>query len=145
MSESERKGCPFCPRVSFLIMHVGACCCPSPVHAQCASAGFLTCVATCICFSLSLRVLGCRLLEVTGAKDPKALEALVTALGVPAAGVNRDLMTYKNILSKLAAAKELMREMFEREKRKAAEREAEKAKGVDAQPESSEKKEEVLS
>eukprot|EP00884_Botryococcus_braunii_P016138 jgi/Botrbrau1/3207/Bobra.37_2s0037.1 len=55
-----------------------------------------------------------RLLELTGAKDPKALEALVTALNVPASAVNRDLLTYKNVLSKLAAAKELMREVFER-------------------------------
>lgn len=91
--------------------------------------------------------MGCsRLLELTGAKDPKALEALVTALNVPASAVNRDLLTYKTILSKLAAAKELMREVFEREKRKTQEREAEKAaKTSDAQPEPSEKKEEVLS
>ncbi len=36
-------------------------------------------------------------------------------------------MLYKGILSKLSAAKELMREFTEREKRKQAEREAEKA------------------
>jgi hypothetical protein len=34
----------------------------------------------------------------------------------------------QGVLSKLSAAKELMKEMFEREKKKAAEREAEKAK-----------------
>lgn len=92
-------------------------------------------------------MLGLRLLELTGAKDPKALEALVTALNVSPSAVNRDLLTYKNVLSKLAAAKELLREVFEREKRKAEEREAEKAaaKSSDAQPEPSEKKEEVLS
>jgi hypothetical protein len=36
-----------------------------------------------------------RLLELTGAKDPKALEALVRAVGAPPDNVNRDLMTYK--------------------------------------------------
>lgn len=36
-----------------------------------------------------------RLLELTGAKDPKALEALVRAVGAPPDSVNRDLMTYK--------------------------------------------------
>ena len=36
-----------------------------------------------------------RLLELTGAKDPKALEALVRSIGAPADSVNRDLMTYK--------------------------------------------------
>jgi hypothetical protein len=36
-----------------------------------------------------------RLLEITGAKDPKALETLVTAMNIPMESVNRDLMTYK--------------------------------------------------
>lgn len=48
-----------------------------------------------------------RLLELTGAKDPKALGSLVTALGVRQDMVNRDLLTYKGVLSKLSAAKEL--------------------------------------
>ncbi|CAL8472051.1 g11593 [Coccomyxa elongata] len=68
-----------------------------------------------------------RLLELTGAKDPKALEALVSSMNIPQEAVSRDLMTYKGVLSKLSAAKELMNEMYEREKKKAAEREAEKA------------------
>lgn len=68
-----------------------------------------------------------RLLELSGAKDPKALEALATSLGVSQAAVARDLGTYKAVLSKLAAAKELMRELLERERKKQAERQAEKA------------------
>lgn len=68
-----------------------------------------------------------RLLELSGAKDPKALERLAAALGVPQAAVARDLGTYKAVLSKLAAAKELMRELLERERKKQAERLAEKA------------------
>ncbi|KAK9905813.1 hypothetical protein WJX75_006757 [Coccomyxa subellipsoidea] len=67
-----------------------------------------------------------RLLELTGAKDPKALEGLVSAMKIPQESVSRDLMTYKGVLSKLSAAKDLMNEMYAREKKKAAEREAEK-------------------
>jgi hypothetical protein len=70
-----------------------------------------------------------RLLELGGAKDPKALGGLCEATGVPAAAVTRDLNTYKAVLSKLAGAKELMRELLERERRKAAERAAEKKGG----------------
>lgn len=36
-----------------------------------------------------------RLLELSGAKDPKALETLVKSLNVRLAAVNRDLLTYK--------------------------------------------------
>lgn len=68
-----------------------------------------------------------RLLELTGAKEPAALERLVKSVNVKPESVNKDLMLYKNILSKLSVAKELMREFLEREKRKQAEREAEKA------------------
>lgn len=68
-----------------------------------------------------------RLLEITGAKEPSALEGLVKAVGVKPESVNKDLMLYKNILSKLSVAKELMRDFLEREKKKQAEREAEKA------------------
>lgn len=39
----------------------------------------------------------------------------------------RDLLLYKGILSKLSAAKELLRDFLEREKKRQAEREAEKA------------------
>lgn len=41
--------------------------------------------------------------------------------------VNRDLKLYKNILTKLSAAKEMMREVTEREQKKSAEREASKS------------------
>ena len=37
----------------------------------------------------------CRLLELTGAKDPKALEAMVSAMNISQESVSRDLMTYK--------------------------------------------------
>lgn len=47
-----------------------------------------------------------RLLELTGAKDPQALGSLVKAMNIRQEGVNRDLMTYKGVLSKLSAAKE---------------------------------------
>ena len=47
-------------------------------------------------------------------------------LGVRQESVNKDLLLYKSILSKMAAAKEMMAEVYEREKRKTAEREAEK-------------------
>lgn len=50
-----------------------------------------------------------RLLELAGAKDPKTLGGLVTSLGVPQERVNADLLTYKGVLSKLAAAKEIMK------------------------------------
>ena len=43
--------------------------------------------------------------------------------------MTRDLQTYKAVLSKLAGAKELMRELLERERRKQAERLAEKKGG----------------
>jgi len=67
-----------------------------------------------------------RLLELTGAKDPKALETLVKSMNVKTESVNRDLTAYKGILSKLNAAKELMAELMAREKRKQEERMAEK-------------------
>ena len=46
-----------------------------------------------------------RLLELTGAKEPAALEKLVKAVGVKPESVNKDLLLYKGILSKLSAAK----------------------------------------
>lgn len=67
-----------------------------------------------------------RILELTGLKDPQALDQLVSSLGVELELVNRDLKLYKNILTKLSSAKEMMREFLEREKKKAAEREQEK-------------------
>lgn len=74
-----------------------------------------------------------RLLELTGAKEPAALEKLVKAVGVKPASVNKDLLMYKGVLSKLSAAKEMMREFLEREKRKQAERDASKAEKQAAQ------------
>ncbi|EFJ41122.1 hypothetical protein VOLCADRAFT_107813 [Volvox carteri f. nagariensis] len=59
-----------------------------------------------------------RLLELTGAKEPAALERLVKSVGIKPEAVNRDLLMYKGVLSKLAAAKEMMREFVEREKRR---------------------------
>jgi photosystem II biogenesis protein Psp29 len=76
-----------------------------------------------------------RLLELTGAKEPAALEKLVKAVGVKPASVNKDLLMYKGVLSKLSAAKEMMREFIDREKRKQAEREAAKAQKQPAEAE----------
>jgi photosystem II biogenesis protein Psp29 len=74
-----------------------------------------------------------RMLELTpGGKDPKALSSLVSALGLEQERVNADLMTYKGVLSKLQAAKDIMREFMEREKKKQAERMAEKAAKAEA-------------
>jgi len=68
-----------------------------------------------------------RLLEIKGATEPSALEALVKGVGVKQEAVSRDLTLYKGILSKLSVAKELMKDFLEREKKKQAEREEEKA------------------
>lgn len=54
---------------------------------------------------LSCRASFFRLLELTGAKEPAALEKLVKAVGVAPASVNKDLLMYKGVLSKLSAAK----------------------------------------
>ena len=67
-----------------------------------------------------------RMLELTSATDPAALEKLAEASGLQLKKVNGDLGMYKNLLSKLAAAKELQEEIMEREKRKTAERLAKK-------------------
>ncbi|CAD7705285.1 unnamed protein product [Ostreobium quekettii] len=63
-----------------------------------------------------------RLLELTGVKEPQALGEVVGALNIDLESVNADLKLYKGILTKLSAAKELMQEFLEREKRKAQER-----------------------
>ena len=52
-----------------------------------------------------------RLLELTGAKDPKALEALVRAVGAPPDSVNRDLMTYKARLPRVSGRRGFLREL----------------------------------
>jgi hypothetical protein len=49
------------------------------------------------------------------------------SLGLKQENVNKDLLLYKSILSKMSAAKELMAEFLSREKRKQAERENENA------------------
>lgn len=47
--------------------------------------------------------------RAAGSKDPKTLTGLVKALGLSQERVNADLMTYKGVLSKLEAAKEIMK------------------------------------
>lgn len=84
------------------------------------------------CYSKFFAIGLFRLLELTGAKDPKALAGLVQAVGVRQDMVNRDLTTYKGVLSKLGAAKELAEEYIARERRKQAEREAEKKAAAQA-------------
>lgn len=68
-----------------------------------------------------------RVLEVGGYTDPEALKSLIAASGLKGDDVNRDLLQYKSLLSKLSAAKEMQKEFIVRERKKAAEREAEKA------------------
>lgn len=65
-----------------------------------------------------------RLLECANASDPAVLETLAKALNVSKRSVDRDLDVYRNLLSKLAQGKELIKEYVDREKKKAAEREA---------------------
>mmetsp|Transcript_45224 Transcript_45224/g.86475 ORF Transcript_45224/g.86475 Transcript_45224/m.86475 type:complete len:281 (-) Transcript_45224:232-1074(-) len=67
-----------------------------------------------------------RALEAAGLTDPEALKELVSASGLKQEDVSRDLLTYKSLLSKLNAAKDLQKEFVERERKKAAERAAEK-------------------
>ena len=67
-----------------------------------------------------------RMLELTGATEPAALARLAEASGAPLSKVNADLTLYKGLLSKLAAAKELMAEFLAREQKKTAERQAAK-------------------
>ena len=67
-----------------------------------------------------------RMLELTGATEPAALARLAEASGAPLSKVNADLTLYKGLLSKLAAAKELMAEFLAREAKKTAERAAAK-------------------
>lgn len=71
-----------------------------------------------------------RMLELAAAAEPSALETLSAAAGIPLKKVNGDLGMYKGLLSKLAAAKELQKEIFDREKRKDAERAAKKAEAA---------------
>lgn len=65
-----------------------------------------------------------RLLERANATDPTVLEQLSKELNVSKLSVDRDLDVYRNLLSKLVQAKELLKEYVEREKVKQAQREA---------------------
>eukprot|EP00243_Klebsormidium_subtile_P003921 TRINITY_DN17571_c0_g1_i1.p1 TRINITY_DN17571_c0_g1~~TRINITY_DN17571_c0_g1_i1.p1 ORF type:complete len:316 (+),score=112.35 TRINITY_DN17571_c0_g1_i1:215-1162(+) len=76
-----------------------------------------------------------RILNLAKASDPATLEKLTSALNVSKASVDRDLDIYRGLLTKLAAAKELLQEFLEREQKKAAERKAEQeAKAVPSTP-----------
>lgn len=63
-----------------------------------------------------------RLLELANATDPTILEKLCAALNINKRSVDRDLDVYRNLLSKLVQAKELLKEYVEREKKKREER-----------------------
>ncbi|KAM0059097.1 putative protein Thf1 [Helianthus debilis subsp. tardiflorus] len=63
-----------------------------------------------------------RLLELSNATDPTFLEKLCAALNINKKSVDRDLDVYRNLLSKLVQAKELLKEYVEREKKKREER-----------------------
>lgn len=67
-----------------------------------------------------------RLLELAKATDPESLEKLTSSLGVPLSKVTTDLATYKGMLSKMTKAKELMDEIIAEQRKKTAQREAEK-------------------
>ncbi|VFQ93088.1 unnamed protein product [Cuscuta campestris] len=67
-----------------------------------------------------------RLLELANATEPTILEKLCAALNVNKQSVDRDLDVYRNLLSKLVQAKELMKEYVTREKKKREERENQK-------------------
>ncbi|KAK8617422.1 hypothetical protein V6N13_080338 [Hibiscus sabdariffa] len=63
-----------------------------------------------------------RLLELANATEPTVLEKLCAALNINKRSVDRDLDVYRNLLSKLVQAKELLKEYVEREKKKREER-----------------------
>ncbi|CAO1941601.1 unnamed protein product [Urochloa humidicola] len=63
-----------------------------------------------------------RLLELANATEPTVLDKLCAALNVNKSSVDRDLDVYRNILSKLVQAKELLKEYVDREKKKREER-----------------------
>ncbi|GAB2214979.1 hypothetical protein Droror1_Dr00019349 [Drosera rotundifolia] len=63
-----------------------------------------------------------RLLELSNATEPTVLEKLCAALNVDKRSVDRDLDVYRNLLTKLVQAKELLREYVDREKKKREER-----------------------
>ncbi|XP_010488976.2 PREDICTED: protein THYLAKOID FORMATION 1, chloroplastic [Camelina sativa] len=63
-----------------------------------------------------------RLLELASATDPTVLDKLCTSLNINKKSVDRDLDVYRNLLSKLVQAKELLKEYVQREKKKQGER-----------------------
>ncbi|KAJ4813369.1 Protein Thf1 [Rhynchospora pubera] len=63
-----------------------------------------------------------RLLELANAPEPSVLEKLCTALNINKRSVDRDLDVYRNLLTKLVQAKELLKEYVDREKKKREER-----------------------
>ncbi|XP_057796564.1 protein THYLAKOID FORMATION1, chloroplastic-like [Salvia miltiorrhiza] len=65
-----------------------------------------------------------RLLELSNATEPTILDKLCAALNVNKKSVDRDLDVYRNLLSKLVQAKELLKEYIDREKKKSEERAA---------------------
>ncbi|KAH6785566.1 hypothetical protein C2S51_038021 [Perilla frutescens var. frutescens] len=65
-----------------------------------------------------------RLLELSNATEPTILDKLCIALNVNKKSVDRDLDVYRNLLSKLVQAKELLKEYVDREKKKIEERAA---------------------
>ncbi|KAL3332913.1 hypothetical protein AABB24_033127 [Solanum stoloniferum] len=79
------------------------------------------------CYSRLFAVGLFRLLELANVTDPTILEKLCAALNVNKKSVDRDLDVYRNLLSKLVQAKELLKEYVEREKKKRGEREIQKA------------------
>lgn len=63
-----------------------------------------------------------RLLELTNATEPTVLDKLCAALNINKRSVDRDLDVYRNLLSKLVQAKDLLKEYVDREKKKREER-----------------------
>ncbi|XP_042519037.1 protein THYLAKOID FORMATION1, chloroplastic-like [Macadamia integrifolia] len=63
-----------------------------------------------------------RILELANSMEPTILEKLCAALNINKRSVDRDLDVYRNLLSKLVQAKELLREYVDREKKKREER-----------------------
>ncbi|KAK9085055.1 hypothetical protein Sjap_025466 [Stephania japonica] len=63
-----------------------------------------------------------RILELANATEPTVLEKLCTVLNISKRSVDRDLDVYRNLLSKLVQAKELLKEYVDREKKKREER-----------------------
>ncbi|XP_009774759.1 protein THYLAKOID FORMATION1, chloroplastic [Nicotiana tabacum] len=79
------------------------------------------------CYSRLFAVGLFRLLELANVTDPTILEKLCASLNINKKSVDRDLDVYRNLLSKLVQAKELLKEYVEREKKKRGERESQKA------------------